>query len=180
MKLFKYSGYQLTISEEAFLLKPFKTLWTRDKTRNKEIAQQELGYIYFMEDPRSDYQVHTDRVERDKQIRLGEGIRGSWVPDKAVKEAMEFYASFKSTSALLADDIRAAINNLRTYIKDLDLTATDDKGKPLYTLNSYTAALNQIPKLIISLDEAEKTIIRDIVQSEKVRGAQEKAMLEDE
>ena len=93
---------------------------------------------------------------------------------------MEFYASFKSTSALLADDIRAAINNLRTYIKDLDLTATDDKGKPLYTLNSYTAALNQIPKLIISLDEAEKTIIRDIVQSEKVRGAQEKAMFEDE
>lgn len=55
MKLFKYEGYNLTISEEAMLLKPFKVLWKRDKARNKENALQELGYIYFMEDPRSDY-----------------------------------------------------------------------------------------------------------------------------
>ena len=58
----------------------------------------------------------------------------------------------------MAEDIRAAITNLREHIKTIDLSATDDKGKPLYTLNSYTATLAQIPKLIVALDEAEKLI----------------------
>ena len=48
MKLFKYQGYNLTISEEAMMLKPFKDLWKRDKSKNKEQALQELAYIYFM------------------------------------------------------------------------------------------------------------------------------------
>ena len=179
MKVFKYEGYQLTISEEAFLLKPFKVIWKRDKTRDKSVAMQELGYIYFMEDPRSDYQIYIDKEERANQIRIGEGIKDSWKPDAAVLEAQKFYASFKSESALLAEDIRAAITNLREHIKTIDLSATDDKGKPLYTLNSYTAALSQIPKLIVALDEAEKTIAKDIIQSDSVRGTAQKAMYED-
>ena len=45
MKLFRYEGYKLHISEEAFVLKPFKELWNRDKTKNKDKALQELGYV---------------------------------------------------------------------------------------------------------------------------------------
>jgi len=179
MKLFRYEGYSLTISEEAFLLKPFKKIWVRDKSRSKEKALMELGYIYFMEDPRSDYMTYTDEEERDKQIRIGEGLKASWKPDKDVIEARKFYASFKSTSALLAEDIRFAIDKLRSHIRELDLNETDDKGKPIYALNQYTDTLNKIPKLILSLDEAEKAIRRDIIQNEKVRGSVEKAMYED-
>lgn len=180
MKLFKYEGYQLTISEEAMLLKPFKVIWKRDKTRDKNVAMQELGYIYFMEDPRSDYQTFVDRDERARQIKIGQGMKESWKPDKAVVEAQEFYASFKTSSALLAEDVRFAIDKFRSHIKELDLEATDDKGKPLYTLNSYVDALNKIPKLVVALDEAEKAIARDIAQTEQVRGSAEKAMLEDD
>ena len=101
MKLFKYEGYNLTISEEAILLKPFKNIWKRDKSKNKEKALMELGYIYFMEDPRSDYQTYIDPDERMHQIMLGEGIPDSWKPDAQVESAREFYASFKSEAALL-------------------------------------------------------------------------------
>ena len=48
IKLFKYEGYKLNISEEALLLKPFKEIWQRDKSKNKDKALQELGYIYFL------------------------------------------------------------------------------------------------------------------------------------
>ena len=48
IKLFKYEGYKLNISEEALLLKPFKEIWQRDKSKNKDKALQELGYIYFI------------------------------------------------------------------------------------------------------------------------------------
>ena len=74
IKLFKYEGYKLNISEEALLLKPFKEIWQRDKSKNKDKALQELGYIYFMSDPRSDYQYLVDEEERSKAIKEGEKV----------------------------------------------------------------------------------------------------------
>ena len=179
MKLFRYEGYNITISEEALLLKPFQVLWNRDRSQGKQKALMELGYCYFMEYPRSDYQMYIDRDERSKQIKLGEGFSEDWRPDRAVLDAITFYASFKSEAALLAEDTKASIRNLREYLRTIDLKATDDKGKPIYTLNDYTNAVAKVPKLIIELDSAEKAIAREITQNDKVRGSQEKSMYED-
>ncbi len=139
----------------------------------------ELGYCYFMEDPRSDYQYIVDRKERAEAVKEGEGLRQDWEPDKVVQEAMELYASFKSTSALLLEDTRIAVDKLRQLLKDIDLTQLDDKGKPIYTLNTITATIKQIPALVKDLDEAERTLAKEIAQNDKVRGAQEKAVYED-
>jgi hypothetical protein len=162
------------------MLKPFRDIWKRDKSKGKDKALQELAYIYFMEDSRSDYQIYVDKEERSRQVKLGEGIPESWKPDKLVTEAQEFYAGFKSEAALLLEDIRVAITKLREFIKTIDLSAVDDKGKPIYTLNTYTATIKQIPELITSLDEAEKSIHKEAVTSDKVRGSVEKAMFEDD
>lgn len=139
----------------------------------------ELGYCYFMEDPRSDYQYIVDREERAEAVKEGEGLRQDWEPDKVVQGAMELYASFKSTSALLLEDTRIAVDKLRQLLKDIDLTQLDDKGKPIYTLNTITATIKQIPALVKDLDEAERTLAKEIAQNDKVRGAQEKAVYED-
>lgn len=179
MKLFKYEGYKLHISEEAFMLKPFKEIWNRDKTKNKDKALQELAYVYFMCDPRSDYQYIVDEEDRAKAIKEGEGIDPKWKPDNKVIEAMKFYKTFKPVSALLLEDTRIAVDKLRQLLRNIDLTEVDDKGKPIYTLNTVTATIKQIPSLVKDLDEAEKAISKEIMESDKVRGAQEKSMYED-
>ena len=179
MRLFKYEGYKIVISEEALLLKPFKAIWKRDRSVNKEKALMELGYCYFMEDPRSDYQFIVDRDERSTQIKIGEGIPESWEPDSVVNDATNFYASFKTPSALLLEDTRMAIDKLRQLLRDIDLNAVDDKGKPIYTLNTITSTIKQIPSLVKDLDEAERTLAKELSQNDKVRGAQEKSMYED-
>ena len=92
MRLFKYEGYNLNISEEALALKPFRAIWVRDKSAYKERAITELGYVYFMEDPRSDYQYIINRDERSKAIKEGEGLKSPMQPDGSVKEAMKLYA----------------------------------------------------------------------------------------
>lgn len=180
IKLFKFEGYKITISEEALCLKPFRKIWNRDRSQSKEKAILELGYIYFMADPRSDYQYETDDDERSKAIKKGEGLSDNWKPDSVVLEAMEFYRSFKPVSALLLEDTRYAINKLRTLLREIDLNQLDDKGKPIYTLNTITSTIKQIPSLVKDLDEAERTIAKEILQNNKVRGAQEKSMYEDE
>lgn len=180
IKLFKYEGYKLNISEEALLLKPFKEIWQRDKSKNKDKALQELGYVYFISDPRSDYQYLVDEEERSKAIKEGEGIDSKWKPDKLVLDAIAFYKSFKPTSALLLEDTRFAVDKLRKLLREIDLTEVDDKGKPIYTLNTITATIKQIPSLVKDLDEAEKTLSKELIESNKVRGSQEKSMYEDD
>ena len=179
MKLFKYEGYKITISEEALLLKPFKAIWKRDKSLNKEKALSELGFIYFFCDIRSDYQYIVDEEARMASIKEGEGMPEDWAPDSVVLEAMQFYSTFKSTSALLLEDTRYAVDKLRKLLREIDLTQTDDKGKPIYTLNTITATIKQVPSLVKDLDKAERSIAKEIAQSDKVRGAQSKSIYED-
>lgn len=179
MRLFKYDAYKVTISEEALILKPFKQIWNRDKSASKDKALSELAYVYFMEDPASDYQYLVDRNERSAAIIEGEGL-GKWKPDKMVQEAMEFYASFKTTSALILEDTRYAADNLRKSLRTIDLKAADDRGKPLYTVASIISAIKQVPQLVKELAEAERAVAKEMAESNgRVRGQKAKTILED-
>ncbi len=179
MKLFKYEGYKVVISEEAFALKVFRQIWNRDRSVNKDKAIMELGYIYFMVDPRSDYQYLVDEDERSKAIIEGEGLPNGWKPDKVITEAMEFYSRFKPTAALLLEDTRYAVDKLRKLLREIDLNQLDDKGKPIYTLNSVTATIKQVPSLAKDLDEAEKALASEMRSEGKMRGSGEKTLMDD-
>lgn len=180
IRLFKYEGYNVSVEPEALTLAPFKAIWTRDKRKDKSMAMQELAYIYFMSDPRSDYQYLVDEEVRSNEIIKGLGMPTKWKPDAVVKRALEFYQSFKPTSAGLLEDTRVAINKLRQLLRNIDLEELDDKGRPKYTLNVITATIKQIPGLVKDLDEAERTLSKDIIQEAKARGSQSKALGEDE
>lgn len=179
MKLLKYEGYKLNFEPEILTLKVFKKLYTRDKTRDKSRFIQELGLIYFYADPRSDYQYITDDDDRLKAITEGEGLPNDFKIDATLQEAIDYYKKFRPTSALLLEDTRIAVDKLRKALREIDLDALDDKGKPIYTLNSITSTIKLVPSLIKDLDEAERTIAKEIVQNDRVRGAVEKSMYED-
>lgn len=179
MKLLKYEGYNLTFEPEILTLKVFKRLFTRDKTKDKSKFLQELGYIYFMLDPRSDYMYITDEDERSKAIIIGEGLSDTWKVDSILQDAMDYYKSFRPTSALLLEDTRVAVDRLREALRSINITETDDKGRPIYTLNTIVATIKQVPSLVKDLDDAERAISKEIVQNDKIRGNVEKAMYED-
>lgn len=179
IRLFQYEGYEVKVSPEALLLAPFKAIYKRDKHKDKTMAKQELAYIYFMADPRSDYQYIIDEEVRQEEIIKGLGMPEQWKPDEAVKRAIVFYESFKPISAGLLEDTRIAVNKLREMLREIDLKKEDANHKPVYTLNTVTATIKQIPSLVKDLDEAERTLAQEIAQSNKVRGAAEKNIYED-
>lgn len=175
IKLFRYEGYKIVISEEAFALKPFRQIWQRDKTINKDKAIMELGFIYFFSDPRSDYQYLVDEKERMEAIKEGEGLPPKWQPDKIVTEAMDFYASFKPLSALLLEDIRFMVDKYRKRLK-----AQEFDGLEIRDLKEVGALIKQISPLIRDLDEAEKALNSEMKSSGKMRGSGEKTIFEDD
>ena len=176
IKLFKYEGYKLNISEEALLLKPFKEIWQRDKSKSKDKALQELGYVYFISDPRSDYQYLVDEEERSKAIKEGEGIDSKWKPDKLVLYAITLYKSFKPTSALLLEDTRAMIDGYRVKLRQI---TADMSNLDIKEIKDLGAVIKQIPSLIKDLDEAEKALNSELKTSGRMRGSGEKTLFED-
>lgn len=180
IKLFKLDDYEVVVEPEAIMLKPFKVLWDRDKSKDKTIAKQEFAFIFFVADPRSDYQYIIDREERERQVILALGMPNKWKADKKVYDAMEFYESFKPVSAGLLEDTRVAINKLREMLRNINLDERDKNDKPVHTLSSITQTIKQIPALVRDLDEAERTLSKDILAEAKARGSQQKALFEDE
>lgn len=175
IRLFKYEGYTVTVEPEALMLAPFRAIWDRDKDKNKSNALQELAYIYFMGDPRSDYQYLVDEEVRSSEIIKGLGMPAAWKEDAVVKRAMAFYESFKPTSAGLLEDTRLFVNKYRKKLRDLDFDSLEVKE-----LKEIGGIIKQIPVLAKDLDEAERTLSKDIIAESKARGSQTKALGEDE
>lgn len=175
MKLFKYEGYKIHISEEAFAIKVFRDIWNRDKSKTKDMAIMELGYIYFMVDPRSDYQYHVHPSDRSAAIIESEGLPKGWEPDAVIKEAMSLYDSFKPASALLLEDTRYMVDKLRKKLKDMDFDDLDVKE-----LKAAVEVIKQVPTVVLGLDEAEKALAAEMKNSGRMRGSGEKTIFEDD
>lgn len=174
MKLLRYEGYKVVIEPELLVLKPFKQIWTRDRTINKDRALAEIAFIYFMADPRSDYQYLVDEKERMEAIKEGEGLPPKWQPDRIVTEAMDFYMSFKPISALLLEDTRFMVDKYRKRLKAQEFDDLEIKD-----LKEVGALIKQIPPLVKDLDEAEKALNSEMKSSGKMRGSGEKSLMDD-
>lgn len=169
MNLFTLKNYRVYISEEAYLLAPFKKIWDRDRTKDKSRALQELGLVYFVCDIRSDYQYIIDEEERIKEVIQGEGMPKNYVPDKEVRDAMEFYKSFRTTAEIFLEGTRVAANNFRNYLINIDLNEEVD-GKPKYNVGSVATALKQMPQLITDLNKAEIAVKKERDEEKSIRG----------
>ena len=171
MKLFKYEGYEVKVAPEALNLKPFKKLWDRDKSKNKEKAINEFAFLYFYCDPRSDYQYIVDDESRMDAVKQGVGLPEDWKPDALMSAAITFYGTFDSNAARL---LRMASKELDKAQSALDaLNPTDYKG-----LKEQMSLMQMIPKIASMIQEAEKSINTEEEFGE-ARGAVEKAMFDD-
>ena len=171
MKLFKYEGYEVRVAPEALLLLPFKKLWNRDKSKNKERAMLELSFLYFYCDPRSDYQYITDDETRLAEVKKGMGFADGWKPDVTLNAAIAFYNSFDSDAARL---LRLASKEVDKIQRVFDsMTPTDYKS-----VKEHLAALKVIPEIANMIQAAEKALNTEDDFGE-ARGSIEKGMFED-
>lgn len=141
----------------------------------------QLSILYFMIDPRSSYSYITNEQERFKEILAQEGLPSDYKISKDLQEAMEEYKKhIITTSYLLLQDTKIAVDKVREFLRNVDLTALDDKGKPLYTINNITSAIKQVPILAKDLQEAEKSIAKEIAEEGRARGGNNsKTLMED-
>lgn len=173
MKLVSYSNYQFKIEDELLLLKPFRMLHNADRTVNKDKFMNFLSIVYFTYDPRSDYSYIVDDDLRLKEVCDSNGFD---IPkfNKQELECIELYKKLTTTiSAELLRSTKVAVDKVRKFLEDIDLTEVDDKGRLVYPINTVTAAIKQVPQLAKEVREAEKIVAKEIEEQGRARGGNE-------
>lgn len=180
MNLIRLENYEIKIEDGLLLLKPFRKKYTQDKSKNKSNFINFLMILYFVYDPRSDFQYIIDTTQRLEEVCNSNGIK---LPkfDSLDNECIELYKKMcLTTSSELLRRTKIAVDKVGTFLENVDLSLLDDKGKPVYTINSVTTAIKQVPQLAKDLVEAEKAIKKDLEEGGRARGNQETKTLMDD
>lgn len=176
MKLIKYENYQVLPTEELFLLKDFRSLFNKDKTKNKERFMEILSLIYFVYDPRSTYADIFDEEERIRAVKEQEGLDDSFKITPEIKKAIETYKIVTTTtSQKLLDSMRKSIAKIGEFLENVNLNEVDDKGKAVYNVAQIVQATDKIPQLAKKLIETEKIVNAEITEQGRIRGGEEQA-----
>lgn len=177
MELFVYEAYQVKPEPQTLAIKVFRDLWKRDTSEDKSQWLMEAAYIYFMEDPRSDFQYLTNEQERHKAVVEAEGMNENWKPDALVKKAMDYYKSIQPVSCLLLEDARFMVNKLREDMRQVDYKDSKD---PIAAMKTGATLIKMIPELVLGLKQAEDTVKQEIIESAQARGSVEQTIFDDD
>ena len=180
MKLFAYNDYELEISEEAMLIKAFRNVVRRDKSRSKANALTELGYIYFMYDPRSPYQVETNEEARLEAIKEETGLDKNWRPDKYFLACVPIYQKLtNTTSAIMLASNRKVVEKTRKVLEDFNFGDVDPEKRADVATKVFTS-MEKSTELAVKIANAEKEIYKDVEEhSSKMRGKGKKTIGDD-
>ena len=174
MKLIQIENYELQVAPEALLIRPIRRIWNADRSERKEKFYQQMSYLYFMVDPRSTYSYIIDEGEREQAIIQQEGLPDDFKPSQFLEEAMEVYKKHTITvSQKLLNDALVAADTVGSFLRTVDLTEEDDKGRPKYQVSQITAALKNLEGIINTIQTLQKKVEQEIVDNGKARGTQE-------
>ena len=174
MKLIRYEDYQVKVADEALLIRPIRRLFNADRSERKEKFWQQRSYLFFMCSPQSTYSYILDYDERHRNIVEQEGLPEDFRPSEMLAEAMRIYKQHTITvSQKLLIDALTAADKIGKFLREIDLDAEDDKGKPKYQISNIMSALKNLEGVISTIQNLQKKVDQELEEQGKARGTQE-------
>jgi len=171
MKLFNLNNFKVEIEPEALLLAPFSAIWERDKSSTKKYALNELSYVWFMQDVKSDFFAIVNEEERSREVLKVLELPDKWKPDRLVTAAEDFYRkASESLAHKLLRDSRAGLEKISETLRNPNFDTVDIK--------KVAEIIRMLPQLVEALNKMEESVLKEKEVIEH-RGSQERAPFED-
>lgn len=177
IELIKVKDNYATPNPELRAIPVFRDIITRDRGsegdhdgRKKLKASKEFAWIYFMYDPLSPYQA---LEEEERMEKVGDVIfeDKKYKPDSTLQDAVARYKEMvDSLPVKMLSAAREASQNLIKYLKNVDLTDEDEKGKPKHKVNDVIRALEKMGEVVDSLEKLEERVKRNKEKQQEARG----------
>lgn len=172
MKLIQVVNYELKIADEALLVRPIRKLWNMDRSKGKETFYKQMSILYFVYDPSSNYAYISNEKDRLKEVLEQENIT-DFHNTAEFKDAVEAYKKLVRTpSSELLNDVRLTVDKMRQALTSIDFDDLEEKDK-VSAINTVTAVISKIPKLVKDLSEAERAVTKELEEQGNARGSQE-------
>ena len=182
--LFKVEDKVVKPTDEVLQVSPFKEIWERDVSPNKEVALQEFTYIEFMTSALKTNPYRGYSEDRKAAVIIKDVIHvENWQPDVLVYKGMEKVKEFQkdgSESYSLYLSAIVAKNKLQDFFNTFNMNKVNMKtGAPIYKPKDITAALQDLDKTIISLQSLEKKVEEDLFEAARIKGQKEVSVFAD-
>lgn len=162
-------------------LKPFKKIFSRDRSKYKQKARAELAFVWFYTDYKSDFSTELNEEKKVSEIVSLLSLSDDWIIDKTISNAIKFYKDItKTPSTVLLNQTKRTINKLSDFLETMDFTEVDSSGKLKYDMKKIIDTTNQIPQLIVTLREIEMKVKEEQeTLNKKIKGGKILEALED-
>lgn len=162
---------KLVIQPEALAIPAYAEIWTRDKTKDKKIAIQELGYVWYKAslDKHNPFR-HFYGEERDRVIR--ESIMPkNWKPDVEILKAVNQFEKNNYTMATgFINAAMSACNKLKMYYETVDLNERTATGGLVHKASDLMKNIADVGKTLEGLRTLEKQQTNEEGEDDKIRG----------
>ena len=156
----------LSIKPEALVVREFKFIWDRDKSKTKDKALRDLAYIYHSTDYQSIYRNYHPDV-REGKIRLDIYGDREHKTDSAVEAAQAKYKDLQTTLSMqLLDDAEFGLDKLRNYFRNVDFDE-DDEGK---SAKNFISNVKQLGDLVKGMKLLREEVEKELSDQMQLRG----------
>ena len=179
MDIFSYDSLnkQLEINTpEVLLIKEFKALLDRDKTKHKTKAFKEFTYIYLAISWKSPYNQYSE-YERHEEALLDSELTEEQFNDPLFREACRKFRNLQESnkSIKLLNAARNAADQFVEYFETIiDLNERDQNGKPVFSAEKVMKEMGQLSKVHEQLQMLEAQVKQEMEVSAGTRANVEK------
>jgi hypothetical protein len=189
MDFFEFNDYKLELKRpEILLVKEFEDIfalkWNSGEKgdsdgRKRSRALKAITYIYLTCDWKSPYSEYTEK-ERAEAALDDSKLDKSVLNDETFLAVKNKYIELQDTRLVkLLKSAYGAIDKLRLYFENIDLTETDPMtGKPIYSARDLMSNLSSMSKTIESLQHLEYMVKKEKEQDKGLRGQAEAGMFD--
>lgn len=181
-KFFNYdekSGAVNLDDSTLLLTKEFAALFDLERNKCKEDptgikklrAFKEITYIYLAIDWKSLYSNYSNQEKHEAALK-DSGLTEKEFNDPIFREACRKYVAIQDSNRYvrLLQAAQEVTDKIIDYFNNIDLTSTDDQGKPLIKITDIQKAMDQSVKQIESLKMIESLVKKELAEQSTIRG----------
>ena len=174
MNVFVYDNVnnRLEINKgEILLVREFKNLFDKDKSKDKNQAFKELTYIYLALDWKSPYSQYTE-LERHEEALRDSGLTEEEFNNPVFREACRKYRALQDSnkSIKMLNAAKTAVDRFIDYFEVIvDLNERDQNGKPIFSAEKVMKEVSNLTKVHQELIDLENAVKKELIEQSTLR-----------
>ena len=160
---------------ETLLISPFKEIWDRDLTEDKEIAIKEFTFIELMASKKKSnpYAGYSDEVRKQKLKEFLFGEESEWKVDAEVEAGLVKISEFQREASPTYSyyiSVLEATEKMKQFFTSFDINEVNDKGARVFKPNEIVMAISNTDKLLQNLNSMKEKVEQELFEQTKTRG----------